>query len=273
MPEMPEVEQVRKTLAPHIEGKKILAVDIYLDRLIKHPTPQAFAAGLVGKTISHVGRRGKYLVLQTAPNQQLIVHLRMTGALIALPASAPAPAYAKIKFTLSDAVTLWFTDIRTFGTLYLLTDNDAYIEGYETLGPEPLSDGFTAEYLLPLAQKSKKAVKSFILDQHVIAGLGNIYADECLALAGILPTRKALSLSAAEVKKLVEAANAVIAQGIKNRGTTFRDYKDGEGKQGDNQNHLLVYGRGGEPCKTCGQPLQTTKVGGRGTVYCAHCQK
>ena len=163
MPEMPEVEQVRKTLAPHIEGKKILAVEIYLERLIKYPQPDAFIKGLVGKTISSVGRRGKYLVLQTAPNQQLIVHLRMTGALLAQPSAAPAPAYAKIKFTLSDDVTMWFTDIRTFGTLYLVTDNDTYIEGYETLGPEPLSEGFTAEYLLPLAQKSKKAIKSRLL--------------------------------------------------------------------------------------------------------------
>ena len=185
----------------------------------------------MGKTISSVGRRGKYLVLHTAPKQQLIVHLRMTGALLAQPSAAPAPAYAKIKFTLSDDVTMWFTDIRTFGTLYLVTDNDTYIEGYETLGPEPLSKGFTAGYLLPLAQKSKKAIKSFILDQQIIAGLGNIYADECLALSGILPMRKACSLSAAEVGRLCEAVNAVIAQGIKNRGTTFRDYKDGEGNK------------------------------------------
>ena len=273
MPEMPEVEQVRKTLAPHIEGKKILAVEIYLERLIKYPQPEDFIKGLVGKTISSVGRRGKYLVLQTAPKQQLIVHLRMTGALLAQPSAAPAPAYAKIKFTLSDDVTMWFTDIRTFGTLYLVTDNDTYIEGYETLGPEPLSEGFTGAYLQPLAQKSKKAIKSFILDQQIIAGLGNIYADECLALSGILPMRKACSLSAVEVGRLCEAVNAVIAQGIKNRGTTFRDYKDGEGNKGDNQNHLLVYGRGGKPCKKCGALLQTTKVGGRGTVYCEHCQK
>lgn len=113
MPEMPEVEQVRKTLAPHIEGKKILTVEIYLERLIKYPQPDAFIKGLVGKTISSVGRRGKYLVLHTAPKQQLIVHLRMTGALLAQPSAAPAPAYAKIKFTLSDDVTMWFTDIRT----------------------------------------------------------------------------------------------------------------------------------------------------------------
>lgn len=171
MPEMPEVEQVRKTLAPHIEGKKILAVEIYLERLIKYPQPDAFIKGLVGKTISSVGRRGKYLVLHTAPKQQLIVHLRMTGALLAQPSAAPAPAYAKIKFTLSDDVTMWFTDIRTFGTLYLVTDNDTYIEGYETLGPEPLSKGFTAGYLLPLAQKARRLSKALFWINRLLPAL------------------------------------------------------------------------------------------------------
>lgn len=273
MPEMPEVEQVRKTLAPHIEGKRITSVEVYLDRLIKHPTAAEFVEGLVGKTIQKVGRKGKYLVLQTDVNQKLIVHLRMTGALIAQKSELEPPAYSKIKFTLTDDTTMWFTDIRTFGTLYLVTNDDAYIEGYETLGPEPLSEGFTAEYLEPLASKSRKPVKTFILDQKVIAGLGNIYADECLALSGILPMRLANTLSHDEIVALHEAINAVIAQGIKNRGTTFRDYKDGEGNKGDNQNHLLVYGCKGEPCKKCGAVLLGTKIGGRGTVYCEHCQK
>ena len=273
MPEMPEVEQVRKTLAPHIEGKKITSVEVYLDRLIKHPTAAEFVKGLVGKTISKIGRKGKYLVLHTDVNQKLIVHLRMTGALMAQKSELPAPPYAKIKFTLTDGITMWFTDIRTFGTLYLVTNDDAYIEGYETLGPEPLSEGFTAEYLEPLASNSRKPVKTFILDQKVIAGLGNIYADECLALSGILPMRLANTLSHDEIVALHEAINAVIAQGIKNRGTTFRDYKDGDGNKGDNQNHLLVYGRKGEPCKKCGAVLLGTKIGGRGTVYCEHCQK
>ena len=148
MPEMPEVEQVRKTLAPHIENRKIQAVDVYLERLIKYPTVDKFIAGLVGKTITKIGRKGKYLVLHLGEEQQLIVHLRMTGALIAQSSDLEAPPYAKIKFTLSDNVTMWFTDIRTFGTLYLVTNNDTYIEGYETLGPEPLSEGLKAASLL-----------------------------------------------------------------------------------------------------------------------------
>ncbi len=273
MPEMPEVEQVRKTLAPHIQGKKILAVEIRLPRLIKYPSAEDFAARLTGKIITEVGRKGKYLVLHTDAQQLLIVHLRMTGALIAQDSRQKEPHYAKIKFTLSDGITMWFTDIRTFGTLYLIQNGDYRIEGYETLGPEPLSSDFKAEYLLPLAAKSRKAIKSLILDQTVIAGLGNIYADECLALAKIKPMRPAASLSEEEVSTLCSAINTVIAQGIKNRGTTFRDYKDGEGKSGENQKYLLVYGRGGKPCKYCGQPLASAKVGGRGTTYCEFCQK
>ena len=273
MPEMPEVEQVRKTLAPHITGHKITGVEVYLDRLIKFPAPDKFIAGLTGKTILEVGRRGKYLVLKTGESQKLIVHLRMTGALMAQDSNLPAPDYAKIKFTLTDNVTMWFTDIRTFGTLYLVTDGDCYIDGYETLGPEPLSEGLNPAYLGPLAARSRKAVKTFILDQRIIAGLGNIYADECLALSGINPMRTANTLTEAEIAALCEAINAVIAQGIKNRGTTFRDYKDGEGNRGENQKYLLVYGRGGKQCKKCGGTLASAKVGGRGTTYCPHCQK
>ena len=273
MPEMPEVEQVRKTLLPHIKDKTIKAVQVDLARLIKYPQPQAFIDGLVGSKITDVGRRGKYLVLQIGDEKQLIVHLRMTGSLVAQGSEAPAPAYAKIKFELSDGVTMWFCDIRTFGTLYLVTNHDVYISGYETLGPEPLSPGFTVDYLQNCVLKSKKPVKSLILEQTVIAGLGNIYADESLILAGILPQRTASTLTAEEVEKLHSAINSVIAKGIANRGTTFRDYKDGEGNKGDNQNSLLAYGRHGQPCKLCGTLLEKTKVGGRGTSYCPLCQK
>lgn len=273
MPEMPEVEQVRKTLLPHIKGKTIKNIEINLARLIKYPSPEEFIAGLTGKTILDVGRRGKYLVLKTGENQKLIVHLRMTGSLIAQDADKPEPPYAKIKFELTDGVTMWFCDIRTFGTLYLVTNNDAYIEGYETLGPEPLSEGFTAGYMRPVIAKSRKPIKTLILEQTFIAGLGNIYADECLALSGILPMRTANTLTYEEIDRLHDAINKVIAQGIANRGTTFRDYKDGEGNKGDNQNHLLVYGRKGLCCKMCGGELLGTKVGGRGTTYCPHCQK
>ena len=268
MPELPEVEQVRKTLLPHIKGKKINKVDVFLPRLIQYPTADMFEKKLKGRTILDVGRRGKYLLLQTDKGT-LVVHLRMTGALVV---SAEEPPYAKVKFTLSDKINLWFTDIRTFGTLYYV-DDDFEIKGLVSLGPEPLSKDLTVDYLFSLALKSRKPLKTFILDQTIIAGLGNIYADEALFLAGIKPTRLACDVEKKEIPKLIKAINQVISQGIKNRGTTFRDYKDGEGKKGNNQNYLMVYSRGGKPCKKCGSILEKTKVGGRGTVYCPKCQK
>lgn len=268
MPEMPEVEQVRKTLLPHIKGKQIKKIEVFLPRLIQYPTSELFVKKLTGRKILDVKRRGKYLLLQTDKGT-LVVHLRMTGALVV---SEIEPPYAKIKFTLSDKVNLWFTDIRTFGTLYYV-DDDFVIEGLATLGPEPLSKELTVEYLSPLFKKSRKPVKTFILDQTIIAGLGNIYADEALFLAGINPLRLACDVKAKELPKLLRAINEVIAQGIKNKGTTFRDYQDGEGKKGNNQNFLMVYSRGGKPCQKCGKTLEKTKVGGRGTVFCSYCQK
>ncbi len=273
MPELPEVEQVRRSLAPHIVGKSISQVEVGLPRLIKYPEPAAFCQRLLGERIEAVGRRGKYLRLELASGQYLLLHLRMTGALIAQERGLPPPSYAKLKFSLSGDTDLYFTDIRTFGTLYLLRPGELGIAGYDSLGPEPLTAGFTPAYLAPLAARARQTVKAFILDQRRIAGLGNIYADEALFASGLAPARLANSLGEEEVAALVAAINQVIAQGIANRGTTFRDYRDGEGRQGSNQEHLAVYGRGGLPCRRCGGPLVKTVVAGRGTVYCPRCQK
>ncbi len=273
MPELPEVEQVKKSLAPHILGKSIVKTEVYLPRLIKYPDAEVFCRRLEGEKIEAVARRGKYLRLELASGQFLLLHLRMTGALIARQKGEEPPSYTKIKFTLSGDTDLYFTDIRTFGTLYLLRPGEIAIGGYDSLGPEPLTPAFNADYLAALAAKAKQSSKAFILDQRHIAGLGNIYADEALFAAGIAPARPAASLTRKEIEALTAAVDKVIAQGIANRGTTFRDYKDGEGKKGSNQEQLSVYGRGGQPCKKCGSLLLKTKVAGRGTVYCPRCQK
>lgn len=273
MPELPEVEQVKKTLGPHVVGQTIKSVEIRLPRLIQHPTADVFAQKLTGAKIIGIERRGKYLRLNLAGNMYILVHLRMTGALLAWDKKAAEPPYAKVKFTLTGTHDMWFTDIRTFGTLYLIDKDDFNVEGYTTLGPEPNTPELTVDYLYRICRKKKAPIKNVILDQKIIAGLGNIYADESLFISGILPTRSADTLTEAETQSLLEAINAAISQGIRNHGTTFRNYQDGEGKQGSNQNHLWAYGRKGQVCKQCGATMLGTKVGGRGTSYCPCCQK
>ena len=272
MPELPEIEQVRKTLTPHILNKLIKRVEIRLPRIIKHPSPEVFADILVGQCIRDLKRNGKYLTLEFGTNIKLIIHLRMTGSLIVTASEDEEPAYAKVKFELTGGKTLWFCDIRTFGSMHLIVNDDISIAGYDNLGPEPGTKELTVDYLQEVLKKRSAAIKGVILNQEIIAGLGNIYADEALATAGILPQRSADSLSRKEIEKLLKGVNKVIKQGIKNHGTTFRNYKDGNGNQGQNQNYLLVYGRKGQPCKKCGGELLGTKVAGRGTTYCPNCQ-
>ena len=274
MPELPEVEQVRLSLLPHIKDKKIVKVEIRLPRMVHHPGVPEFIAGVEGKVIADVQRKGKYLTLLLDDGRFILAHLRMTGALLVTPCEAKEPPFAKIRFSLSDGTDLWFTDIRTFGTVCLCGGSDPWQDkGYASLGPEPLSPDFTEAYLKAKLKKSRQMVKCFILDQHKIAGMGNIYADEALAVAGIRPTSYTDKLTAKQVHALFLAVNQVIAQGLRNRGTTFRNYQDADGQMGNNKDFLLVYGRKGLPCQKCGGELRQIKVGGRGSVYCPHCQK
>jgi len=274
MPEMPEVEQVRLSLLPHIKGKKILKTEIRLPRMIHHPSPAEFAAGTEGRMFTGAGRKGKYLILQLDDGRYILAHLRMTGALLVTSGDGPEPPYAKVCFTLTEDTRLWFTDIRTFGTLCLCGGEDRWQDkGYAMLGPEPLSPEFTEAYLKEKLKKSHQMVKCFILDQHKIAGMGNIYADEALAAAGIRPGRYTDRLTGKQAHCLYEAINAVIAQGLRNRGTTFRNYQDADGQMGNNKDFLLVYGRKGQRCVKCGTVLRQIKIGGRGSVFCPHCQK
>jgi formamidopyrimidine-DNA glycosylase len=274
MPEMPEVEQVRRSLVPHLQGRTITEVAVFRPKMVIHPSVENFTAALPGHTFAGVTRRGKYLTLSFTDGSHLLAHLRMTGALLVKPAGAPEPPFARLRFRLDDGCTLWFTDIRTFGTMAYVAAADTWQDkGFASLGPEPLSPEFTADYFAGIVRHSRMPIKSLILDQHRIAGLGNIYADESLALAGIRPTRPAYRLTVAERQRLWQAINDVIAQGLRNHGTTFRNYQDADGFMGNNQEYLRVYHRKGQPCLTCGTPLVQIKVGGRGSVYCPHCQK
>ena len=274
MPEMPEVETIRRNLAPHLIGRRIVGVDVLLPRQIALVTPEKFRTLCTGQEIKDVTRRGKYLLLQLISGNAVVIHLRMTGRLIYCPTGSLDDAYVRQVFHLDNGAALVFADTRTFGRLYGVRPGDEdLIHGLATLGPEPLTPTFTEAYLWQMCQRRKKgAIKALLLNQQVIAGLGNIYTDEALFLAGIHPARHPASLQRREVARLYQAINDVLAAGLRDGGTTFRDYRNGEGSRGQHQQNLYVYHQQGQPCKRCGTIIAYTKLGGRGTHFCPHCQ-
>jgi len=274
MPEMPEVETIRRTLTGKVEGRTIIRVQVGLSRLIKWPTASEFQAIIVGQTITSLGRRGKYLLFYLDNKYVMVVHLRMTGRLYYVTEDIVYDRFTHIIFDLDNGDTLLYADTRTLGTLYLLPQEELWrIAGLSSMGPEPLSDEFTLEYFTGMVNKRQAKIKPVLLNQKLIGGLGNIYVDEALAIAGIDPERPANSINETEARYLYQAVNQVIADGIAHGGTTFRDYRDGAGKSGSHQLHLNVYGRTNEPCHRCGTPISRKEVAGRGTHYCPNCQK
>lgn len=273
MPELPEVETIRRTLITKVSERTIESINILLPRLIKWPTPEQFRAQLHKQKIVTLLRRGKYLLFELQDHLMLIVHLRMTGRLYYVDDSEAQDKYTRIIFQLDNGDRLLYSDTRTLGTLYLMPQDELWrISGLAGLGPEPLSDDFTLAYLRDMLKGRHGKIKSILLNQKLIGGLGNIYADESLAVAGIHPERAASDLNDSEVAQLYEAINAVIDQGIKDGGTTFRDYRDGKGRRGSHQKHLYVYGRKGQPCRKCGTRIERKTVAGRGTHFCPNCQ-
>jgi formamidopyrimidine-DNA glycosylase len=274
MPEMPEVETIRRTLSDKVTGRHITAVEMLLPRLIKWPSAEEFQAILTRRTITSLQRRGKYLLFYMDNDLVMVVHLRMTGRLYYVKPGAEQDKFTRIIFRFSDGDALLYADTRTLGTLYAMPVSELWrIGGLSGMGPEPLSPDFTLEYFRKTLANRKGKIKAQLLNQQLIGGLGNIYVDESLALAGIHPERTANSLSRDEVARLYSAVNHSIEQGILYGGTTFRDYRDGEGNSGSNQHHLQVYGRKNQPCKVCGTPIVRTEVAGRGTHFCPNCQQ
>lgn len=274
MPEMPEVETIRRGLTKYIVGKKLVQADVLLPRQLRAPQSiETFQSMLVGRTLERIDRRGKYLLCEFG-DVVMVIHLGMTGQLYYSAGEVVDKTYVRFLFRFDSGEYLVFADIRTFGGVYALRKAElGRITGLATLGAEPLTDAFTAEYLIARLAKRKSAVKAFLLDQRQVCGLGNIYVDEALFDAGILPIRRADSITIEEATRLTYSINRVIAAGIEDGGTTFRDYRNGEGGMGNHQNHLLVYGRKGEACRVCGAKIERCVIGGRGTHYCPHCQK
>ena len=272
MPELPEVESVVRDIRPFVCGKKICDVEIFLPRLVKTDV-DAFCISLVGQSIKSVERRGKYILISLGNKKLLVIHLRMTGALIYLEkGSQKSEPYTRIKFCLEDGSRLIYADSRTLGTLHLV-DGICELKGLAELGLEPLAPDFSADYLRERLARKKGSIKGALLNQEIIAGLGNIYVDEALFRSGIHPERVALTLEKKELSLLHREIQEVIREALGEGGTTFRDYRNGLGEAGNFQERLKVYGREGKPCTKCGKALEKIRVVGRGTHFCRYCQK
>lgn len=273
MPELPEVETVRRTLTAKVTGQRITGVEVLSTRAVRPWAPEEFAAALTGETIVSVSRRGKYLEFHLSSGGLLLVHLRMTGRLLAVPGGYPRTKHTAVVLGFASGHELHFVDQRKFGVMELVSSDSEASLGYRTLGPETLDADFTVSYLQEILTGRTGKIKALLLDQRLIAGLGNIYADEALFRAGIHPERTGGSLSDQELERLHRAICQVLEEGICHRGTTIRNYVDGEGIVGEFQHHLRVYGREGEPCVVCGTPICRLKVGGRSSYHCPQCQK
>ncbi|MGO0122356.1 DNA-formamidopyrimidine glycosylase [Desulfothermobacter acidiphilus] len=266
MPELPEVETIRRQLASQIVGSTVEEV-----RFFTSPPPWDFRP-LLGRRVIGVHRRGKWLWLELEKGLALLLHLGMTGQLVWETEPAPLPAHTHLVLRLGRG-QLRFTDPRRFGRVELLDKESLQQRLEKRLGPEPLSPAFSVDYLTGVLARSRRSLKSLLLDQKIVAGLGNIYADEALFAAGIDPRRQAFTLTPQEIHRLHRAIREVLAEGLAHRGTSFRDYVDAGGVPGAHRLFLRVYGREGQPCPRCGRPINKIKVAGRGTHFCSHCQR
>lgn len=270
MPELPEVETIVRGLNEHLPGRVVRSVEILWPGAIATPADIGqFAREVAGKRITRVGRRGKFIIIDLHPELYLLVHLRMSGRLYIVPANEPPTPHVRAIFLLDKERALHFSNMRKFGRLYL-TNEPASILGQ--LGPEPLGDDFTLEQFSEMLSRRHARIKPLLLNQHFLAGLGNIYTDEALFRSGIHPLRPADTLRMDEREALYNAIRLVLRDAIAHHGTTLSEYRDVEGREGENQRFLQVYGRTGEPCLRCGQSICKVVVGQRGTHFCPHCQ-
>jgi len=271
MPELPEVETVRRGIAPHLTGQTVVAVIVRQPRL-RWPVPEALAARLPGQTIQSVERRAKYLLLRTAAGTA-ILHLGMTGRLRLLPKDTPLQKHDHADLVLASGYCLRFNDSRRFGAVLWTAEPPEQHPLLQTLGPEPFDAAFSGAWLHQRAQGRTLAVKPFIMDHHIVVGVGNIYASEALFAAGINPLRPAGQVTLAEHERLAEAIRDILGEAIRQGGTTLRDFVGGEGEPGYFRQQLCVYDRYQLPCRACGELIDRCRLGQRSTYYCPHCQR
>lgn len=269
MPELPEVETVVRALRPGLHGRTLTEVRNYWPRHIDRPTLPELQRRVHGRAITTLSRRGKYILIHLDDGQTLIIHLRMSGHLAVVDAATPADKHTHTIFGLDNGRELRFRDTRKFGRVYLVDDAQEVVG---KLGPEPLDDTFTAESFANLLAGRKRIIKPLLLDQTIVAGIGNIYADEALFEAGIHPERRSNTLTPDEIARLHAAIRSVLAIGIAREGASIDTYVKPDGEKGDMQNAVRVFRRTGMPCYVCGSAIQRIIVGQRSTHFCPVCQ-
>lgn len=270
MPELPEVETTRRGIAPHLTGRAVTRV-VVRERRLRWPVPVGLEAYLAGQLIRAVERRAKYLLLR-ADFGTALLHLGMSGNLRILPIAAPLRKHDHVDIELNSGYCLRFNDPRRFGALLWTTgspENHPLLQG---LGPEPFSDDFNATNLYQLSRGRRVPIKLFIMNSRVVVGVGNIYANEALFIAGIHPLRAAGRISLARYGTLTAAIRGILAEAIDQGGTTLRDFAGGDGQPGYFQQSLRVYDRNRLPCPNCGEPIRRRRLGQRATYYCPCCQ-
>ncbi|GAA0429436.1 DNA-formamidopyrimidine glycosylase [Lentibacillus halophilus] len=274
MPELPEVETIKETLKQLCIHKTIADVTVHWSNIVKCPDDtDQFKYQLIGQTIRDITRKGKFLLFQL-DDVVLVSHLRMEGKFGVHPAHKPVPKHTHVIFAFNNGEELRYNDVRKFGTMHLFAKGDEWgHKPLNQLGPDPFDATFTPEYLYQRLKKTERVVKTVLLDQTVVAGLGNIYVDETLFKANIHPLHKANKLKKKESKAIWEASIATLREAVDQGGTTIRSYVNSQGDIGMFQQRLFVYGRDGDPCKMCGRAIVKMKIGDRGTHVCVSCQK
>jgi len=270
MPELPEVETVRRSLEPLLVGRTITQVEVREPRL-RRPLAAGFARMLTERTIRAIDRRGKYIHFQLDDHRIWLVHLGMTGQLIVETEAVLPLLHDHVRIAFSSGQHLRYNDPRRFGLMMVGTAEE--IDAVTMLGCEPLGREFTTRYLFGKAQSTKRAIKDLLMDQRMVAGVGNIYASELLFRAGVRPDCIATTLDQATIDRIVKATKAVLREAIRHRGSSISDYRDGEGKPGEFQQRFRVYDRDGEPCQTCRTAICRETRGGRSSFFCPTCQR
>jgi formamidopyrimidine-DNA glycosylase len=273
MPELPEVETICRGLKPYLEGRRILHVKV-VERRLRFTVDRKLAASLEGKTILQVGRRAKYILISLSGEMVWMYHLGMSGKLIHVDPQTPKRKHDHIFVSLDSGRELRYHDPRRFGLSLVVTANELQrVPQLTHLGLDPFDPQFSGDYLYSFARHSDRRIRDLLLDQQVVAGIGNIYANEILCRVGIRPTTRSRRLARKQIEEIAATIPTVLGEAIRWCGTSFSDYRDADGKLGEFQNHLRVYDRDGESCRACPSAIKKVAIGNRSAYYCPSCQK